>query len=571
MLTIDQFMWEWQPHFRISVQTTMERALSLAEAHLNPEVFLVGFADDPATVPHPICIEPETGLLQPNHLAGVDERAREIFDADPESRILHSNADVHESRQQWLLHRSRGTAIAEAVEASGTMPGRRVLCSAGGHVAGFDVHVCVGIDSDRFDALPTLVGEEVNRFPAPSSFIGHLISLVLTEGDHALGLRSPGMLAIRRRSEDLVADAADSFVAGCSFRVHAFLAPHLLRPLTQVAQRAYETAGAAGRLLLVSPDDEHLEIVSRLTNPVGLGGSRGVRKLLETTDDELALLVHDGGVYGLGRLRDLNANAFEIEVVAHATWELRTSGMALLRVSYGIPTLPTPTFDVAGLVDALQRILGADTAIDDLLPLVDSATRARHGTTLVISSDAESEARRLAGQATLVSPEQLSAELLSHYARIDGAILVDPNGICHAIGVILDGEASTHGDPSRGARYNSAVRYQRCAPAATLAIVVSEDGDVVHVPSLRPRVRRQEVSDAMTILEAASSSNDPGQFGRAHDVVRRLAFYLSPEQCDRVNELAEEERSRRLAEGGLAIVWPTVVPDEGMDGSYFLD
>lgn len=564
-------MWEWQPHFRISVQTRLERALELVDARLDPRVFLVGFADDPDGARHPICIEPEDGPLSPEHLQGVRDRAVELFDADPERLILHADPGLHDSRQRWLHRRARGRAIAEAVEASATMAGKRVLTSAAGHVAGFEVHTCVAVDADPFAALPRLQGEEVNRFPAPSSFVTHLIELALQEADIALGQQSPGMGALRRRADDLVAEAAENFAAGCSFRAHNFMSPWVLRPLIQISQRPYEGTGAAGRLILARLDHPGVEVVTRLARPVRLESARAVRKLLETTDDDIALLVHDG-VVGLGRIVDRDADdVFEITVFGHATWELSHRDVPLLRVSYGVPALPTPLFDTARLVDAMDRVLGEDAKPELLLPLVHTAAAARHGTTLVISAAAEDEAVRLSGQATLIAQSELSPEMLAHFSRIDGAVLIDPNGICFAIGVILDGQAEAEGDPARGARFNSAVRYQRSAPAPTVVVVVSEDGDVVHIPSLRPRVRRQDVLDAMTVLEAAAATEDRGQFSDAYDVVRRLAFYLSLEQCERVNELTRIEHERAMAGGGIAIVRHPINPNAEMNDSYFID
>lgn len=53
----------------------------------------------------------------------------------------------------------------------------------------------------------------------------------------------------------------------------------------------------------------------------------------------------------------------------------------------------------------------------------------------------------------------LDKSLIRNVASIDGAILLDSTGICHSIGVILDGIATEKGRSDRGARYNSAVRY----------------------------------------------------------------------------------------------------------------
>jgi hypothetical protein len=66
-------------------------------------------------------------------------------------------------------------------------------------------------------------------------------------------------------------------------------------------------------------------------------------------------------------------------------------------------------------------------------------------------------------------------------SSIEGAILIEPDATCHAIGVILDGFASANGNPARGARYNSAVRhkeYSQQRQCSCLVLVRSEDGTV---------------------------------------------------------------------------------------------
>ena len=79
---------------------------------------------------------------------------------------------------------------------------------------------------------------------------------------------------------------------------------------------------------------------------------------------------------------------------------------------------------------------------------------------------------------------------------IDGAILVSPTGICFAIGVILDGIATDYGDSSRGARYNSAIRYfvsSSSAKRRTLCVVISADGYVDIFPNLLPQIDKAEI------------------------------------------------------------------------------
>jgi DNA integrity scanning protein DisA with diadenylate cyclase activity len=80
--------------------------------------------------------------------------------------------------------------------------------------------------------------------------------------------------------------------------------------------------------------------------------------------------------------------------------------------------------------------------VDALWEIVKNATRRKHGTMIVVSSDAAEEAKRLEVQSTVLrNPVRLTEEVLLMLSSIDGAVLVDSEGICHAAGVILDGEA----------------------------------------------------------------------------------------------------------------------------------
>jgi hypothetical protein len=133
----------------------------------------------------------------------------------------------------------------------------------------------------------------------------------------------------------------------------------------------------------------------------------------------------------------------------------------------------------------------------------------------------------------------LTSDVLRHLTPIDGAVVLSPDGMCHAIGTILDGIASANGDPSRGARYNSAVRYVESTSAPCLAVVVSENGGVDYVPDLRPPIPRSEIEARLTALEAFLKSGRVsrracGEIIAWFDVHR---FYLMPEHCERLNHV----------------------------------
>ena len=209
---------------------------------------------------------------------------------------------------------------------------------------------------------------------------------------------------------------------------------------------------------------------------------RSVRKLLEVAEGNIRLLSDASCVYGFGSLKPgydfSQGDIFSVNFTKHYTWEFLHAGQVMMRVTYGLPSLPKGQLDE----QKIRRDLGLtfpeipEENVQKLWLIVHEVTKLRHGTMLVISGGAPEEAARLAKQGFKLTPVPVAPSFLRQLTQIDGALLLDLEGKCHAIGVILDGMASERGDAARGARYNSAIRYVESSVHACLAVVLSEDG-----------------------------------------------------------------------------------------------
>jgi hypothetical protein len=119
--TLTYYMWGSQQHFRSSLQLETKRVLEQIGLPAKPRALLVGFAasDDAAW---PICVEPESRFFQPAHLDGVVERAREIYENNPNHRIRHSDPRIHELYHQSLVDSCRAEAVVEALDRNAPEP-----------------------------------------------------------------------------------------------------------------------------------------------------------------------------------------------------------------------------------------------------------------------------------------------------------------------------------------------------------------------------------------------------------------------------------------------------------------
>lgn len=243
----------------------------------------------------------------------------------------------------------------------------------------------------------------------------------------------------------------------------------------------------------------------------GNGNVRTLRKLLEMSVERTVVPIVEGGfVRGLARPEDLDIERIVlVEFRGAGDWRLfkltepvrattRKAEWRTETLMYVEGPLARPPLDVyrsRNFANNLLRVFG-----EPVRPHVDVLRRAarqvlglHQGTMLVIAQDAVREVERLSDTGfPLAEPIELA--LLGSLTRIDGAVVLDLAGRIHGIGMILDGLSGRSGEPSRGARYNSAVRFVesrmdggdgRCPVAI---FVVSDDGIVDFVPMLPEKI-----------------------------------------------------------------------------------
>lgn len=572
--TIDQFMWRYQRGFRARVRIEVERALADIGLRIPARVLLVGFAFGNLER-HQICVEPEDGPLAASALSSVSEQAITEYDSSPESEIRVTGPGQHESYHGPRRRAMRARVLAAAIETSEAFAGMRFFASPSAPVGGYEVHTCVGVPAPVFESLPAFDDDEINGIHVGRSLQHEVVMECLRRADDALYLPDPGKgLMILGDPQNINRAVANRLLRGTMFR-QGGVGRDLFDILNEVTIERYERSGAKGRLFVSNSEALRERAEVRFDKPVGLHDVRLLRKVLELSDESTAVLADErDGVYGLVG-GPAPPDTIEIRVQSPSRWEARYGEIPLMRAVNGHATLPTPAIDPAEFVDIAERTVG-EIDFDRIWAIVEAAQASGHGITLVVPPEPAVEATRLGGQAIRIEPRFLDPRQVARLGRVDGAVILGPDGRCYAFGVILDGEATpSHGTRARGSRFNSAIRYQRtqaakCRPA--LLVVISDDGMIDTIPQLRRRVHRDDVEVAVDAFCTACAGDpvDGELFGETHRRVEQLEFYLTADQCERVNSAYEAEMRRRQQSGGIAARGAPFEPHPDIKDSYFL-
>jgi hypothetical protein len=569
---IQQFMWTYQNVLRDLVAVHADLLFKEIGWEVKSQAFLVGVRAPDRPGPNRVCLEPEDGKWSFAKFADLDAAvAASIPKHDLQNLIFDDKTAMREKPENI-----RCTVVSEEVQRIvanlDTLDDTASFVSQARRVDDYHVVAVLQIPKADLTDLPGLSPARHQGFPLTTHFAHSCIRQILGQAWDLLGTREPGRTRINQSlyPREHARRAASDFLNTVTIMTAGrWQGMDLFTALNDVSTVMYERQESFGRLLLVDPASEEIEYVLKLATPVPLREVRWSRKLIQLSCGDTKLICNGELIFGVGRWTSDQKPVFEVDFFAQRSWTLRRGTQEFLRSNFGDPKIPKAIISQERFLENYGMLFpqASQTASRALWQALRDLEGINHGSLLVVSEDAASEALRLKDQGTVIESTLLTASLLESASRIDGAILVDPEGWCHAIGVIVDGSANSLGSPSRGGRYNAALRYVLVSSPSRMAIVLSDDYTLDVIPLLLKRVSRRAVERMIDQLEVATldTYHEPRSFLEAH------RFYLDVEQCGRVNTAVARIHSEPRKWNTLVINTDPFKPHPGMEPIYWLD
>lgn len=573
------FMWGYQASYRIHIQILVRDVLKRLGAPADAEVLLVGARRPGSTNPNPICVEPEDGKWKLSLFEGLLDSVESNYQNHRLQNMFFGDEPSMRDKPEWMRRDSVRTTVSKALETFDTEHDVTSFCGEVRRIDEYYVTPVIQIPNTTFKQFPPLPPKSLNKDQQGSgyrSLIHAAMYAVLHEATEELHNPDPGRFThgSMRNAEEIVRIAAKDFLHTPGLSIERrYTHTNLFDTLNIVSSLMYEGAKGIGQLILVDPENEAVEFLAKFADPVPFCEPRWVRKVLQMATTGVGIIANSQYIYGLGQLKASQESsaqdAFTVAFIDHYHWELRCGEQVLLRSHYAVPKLPQEPFEKIAFLANYARLFPLSLPEDgvSLWNLLLVQARQGHGSMIVVAEDAANEARRLSKQGTNIEPTRLTESLLRSVSGIDGTILLDPAGFCHAIGIILDGEATDQCTPSRGSRYNSGVRYVQASGPRRLAIVVSDDRTIDIVPRIISLASRSKIERYVAVFAAATLDN----YHDSRNWLDNHRFYINAEQCARINRAIDRLDALPKEVGLIYLGTEKFEIHPEMDESYLLD
>lgn len=576
MKACKNLIWEHQQHCQISIQLAAEELFNSLDERLAPKVFLLAVLINPETDRPFISMEcPDCEYYLKDF---ITLRAISI-----QHNLLQDNS-TDEKASRDILSAAYTTETQRILRAHINGKNNENFISLPVYIDGYLVYVITELNKSVLNTYYYLTkdksfsGQKISR-----SFIESIIKVYLDASANALKAKSQSEFNVLTKSRDeLVSKAGHDFMYTVSMAGQNPNGLHVLYDACNtISSLKYEGAEGFGKMVIARQDHPNVKITMQLENPIHIKDFRKVRKFLELADHKQLILSDSVLIYGLcqltGKYGYHDESLFIVNFTKHFHWEVVHHDHIMVSVAFRMPDLYNERINREKFYSSLKRLFtGIDkTRLHTLWDITMEATKQKHGTILAISSEAHQEAVRLSSQCFKIKPIKINKDIIHQITSIDGAVLIDIDCTCHAIGVILDGIATGNGDSSRGARYNSAIRYYEYmeSKAKTMLVVISEDGLIDLIPNLKPQVKHSIILRHINALHKLDETDKflRRSFNRLMEFFQEHDFYLSAKECLTVNKLRTAiELKHKNSNDGVQMIWNNLAPNIEMHVGYYV-
>lgn len=524
----------------------------------------------------------ESDLYTAKDFIAIHDLVKSLPEITPKTKLLSNNPKDHEREAKWLKNQLYKKAIAQICNSFNFNEQKVNYIIGSLESEKFQLYPIISIDRLIFTRFYQLSTDTHRNFHFDKSFMHSCIEVIM-EKINGISINDDGDYPFSWTSEEIHSKAAQKFISRLGAYAE-YINRNIYKILNTLSVLKYEKNENNSYILFSEKNNNFIEYKVIFESPSDFLNYRKTRKFLEITSPDNFLITDGVHVYGFGKMAtDYNTaseSIFTVKITGNYTFEVLHAENLLLRSEYNKISIDKTRIGKDFIFNTVKRIFRINdvNTLNKYYEIISACISSDHGTILVFTSCASSESTRLEQDSIKLIPFFPTVDDINLITKIDGAVFFDEHCKCHCIGAILDGDSVKEANSSRGSRYNSAFRYVNKIGKENpiLVIVVSDDGMVDILPYLVPLVSKSDISQTIQSFTELNLEEDISgrKFKKLHDKLKYYEFYLSQEDCDRINPIVRKDNDdavQRIQGPCVIVLDDEFTPNLELKEDYFIE
>jgi hypothetical protein len=161
---LEYFMWGYQTHYWISVNSAAEEIFKKLDESLIPNVFLVGILQEGIEGKHAACVEPEECIHRPAIFKNAMYLSKTFEKSDPDQQLFHSHPIAQERHTKNIKLKAISNSIIHQLKMKQYNEGKTFFSSIPVLVNDYWVSVVVEFSSNALNSYYSLGNSTKNSY-----------------------------------------------------------------------------------------------------------------------------------------------------------------------------------------------------------------------------------------------------------------------------------------------------------------------------------------------------------------------------------------------------------------------
>ncbi|MCM3444790.1 hypothetical protein [Metabacillus halosaccharovorans] len=265
------YVWGYQPHFKVSINTKAESIFNNIKENLNPQIWVVGIWNEETdrNNPNEVDVVTTDTPFEKDLFSSINGIARGIYNENT-NNVLISDKYAEERFHRRMKLQSKADAMNKILNEQYFHQNQLFYTARPVDVNGYLVFVILQLDNKAVLSIPSLTKNSSHGYTINTSFFEATVFEFLSSCTEVLNIPNIGenLDVLRRSGEEFIKSGAENFLNSLLFQFKGQFG--LYESFNLISSQYYEGEEVSGGIIISDKNNDSLKRLIEFDEPIKL-------------------------------------------------------------------------------------------------------------------------------------------------------------------------------------------------------------------------------------------------------------------------------------------------------------